>query len=294
MVEVERALRNSLGLYRNNPAFVLPHLIESLLTLLVLFSMAVTVAMAIGVHFADALFEEDPTLFLSQIASAGMGLIAIIILSFLFAMFLSTLIKAGALSSVIGMAKTGFKEGKTGLDVGFAASRKYTVDILLFWIFLGLIYSAATVLAFAPSVVIVALGMPETLAVGATFLMLFLMFIPGVIFYVFIMFAPQFIVVDGAGTLASMKKSIAFVKGNPSAALIYIAVSFIFSFFIFGTLGILSLLPDLLRNASPFIATALDILFLILRFGAGMIIAPYFEIVKTLMISETILELAPE
>ncbi len=294
MVEVEKALRNSIGLYRKNPAFVLPHLIEAVLTILVFLSMAVTIAMAIGVHFTDALLEEDPVLFISQMFSAGMGLIAIIILSLLFTFFLFVLIKAGALSGVVGMAKKGFKGEKASLGSGFAATRKYTVDILLFWIFIGLIYTASTVLVFTPAVVIAALGMPEGLALGATILMLLLTFILGAVFYVLIMFAPQFIVVNGLGTLAGVKKSIAFVKGNPGAVLIYIAVSFIFSFFVFATLGILSLLPDLFRNASPFIAVALDIFFLILRFAAGIIIAPYFEIVKTGMISAEQIESVAE
>ncbi|HDH28022.1 MAG TPA: hypothetical protein ENH13_02705 [Euryarchaeota archaeon] len=286
MVEVEKALRNSLGLYRKNPAFVLPHLIETVLTLLVFLSTAVTVVMAIGVHFSDALLEEDPTLFISQIASAGMGLITIIILSFLFTLFLFALIKAGAIAGVVGMAKKGFSGEKASLGSGFVATKKYTVDILLFWIFIGLIYSASMVLAFVPSVVISALGMPEGLVLGATILMFLLLFIPGVVFYVLIMFAPQFIVVEGGGMLAGVKKSIAFVKENSGAVLIYIAIVFIFSFFVFGGLGILSLLPDLFRNASPFIATALDILFFILRLSVGIIIAPYFEIVKTWMIAE--------
>jgi hypothetical protein len=93
-------------------------------------------------------------------------------------------------------------------------------------------------------------------------------------------------VVSGTGIVDSIKMSLDFIKRNTGATLIYLAVVVVFNFFLFGFFGIISLLPDLFYGSSQFLGASLEIFFFLLRLGVGLIIAPYFEIVKTRMIIE--------
>jgi hypothetical protein len=154
----------------------------------------------------------------------------------------------------------------------------------LFWIILGFILAFLFVLAFIPAVILASLDSSTTLALGAIILAFLILIIGVLIIYVVVMFAPQYIVVEGLGVIGSMKKSFSFVGKNIGGILIYIAVVTVFSFFLFGFFGIISFLPDLIKESSQFVGTSLDILFFILRVGVGLIVAPYFEMVKTRMI----------
>ncbi len=284
MVEVERALRESVDLYKRNPVFVLPHLVESILSLVILFSMAITIVLAIGVHVADIMFEEDPQLLLDQITGVGVGLIAIIILTFLFGLFLAILIKAGALAGVVGMGRRGFKGENVTFREAIENAKRHTVDIFLFWILLTIIIIALFAFSIIPAIILSLLSASDLLTVAITILAFLIVLVLAATVYVAVMFAPQFIVVTGAGIVGSIKMSIDFIKGNIGATLIYIAVVLVFNFFLFGFFGIISFLPDLFYESSQFLGASLEIFFFFLRLGVGLIIAPYFEIVKTRMI----------
>jgi hypothetical protein len=286
MVEVEKALRESVDLYKRNPVFVLPHLVESILSLVVLLSMAITIVLAIGVHVADIIFEDDPQLLLDQITGVGMGLIAIIILTFIFGLFLATLIKAGALAGVLGMARRGFNGEKVAFRDAIENAKTHTIDIFLFWILLTLIIMALFAFSVIPAAILSLLGASNMLAIAATILAFLIVLVLAAVVYVAVMFAPQFIVVSGAGIVDSIKMSLDFIKRNIGATLIYLAVIVVFNFFLFGFFGIISLLPNLFYESSQFLGASLEIFFFFMRLGVGLIIAPYFEIVKTRMIME--------
>jgi membrane-anchored glycerophosphoryl diester phosphodiesterase (GDPDase) len=83
MVEVEGALRESLDIYKKNPVFVLPHFLESILSLGVIISIILTILLSIGVHVVDVALDDPETL-TSQIMEGGQGLLAVIILTLLF------------------------------------------------------------------------------------------------------------------------------------------------------------------------------------------------------------------
>lgn len=286
MVEVEKALRESIDLYKRNPVFILPHLAESILTLVVLLSMAITIVLAIGVHVADIIFDEDPQLLLDQITGVGLGLIVIISLTFIFGLFLATFIKGAALAGVVGMARRGFNNEKVTFGHAIEYAKKHTVDIFLFWILLTVLIIALFVVSFIPAVILAIIGASNLLAIALTVLTFLIVLVLGGVLYVAVMFAPQFIVVSGSGIIDSMKMSLGFIKKNTGATLIYLAVVVVFNFFLFGFFGIISLLPNLFYESNQFLGSALEIFFFFLRLGVGLIIAPYFEIVKTRMIIE--------
>jgi membrane-anchored glycerophosphoryl diester phosphodiesterase (GDPDase) len=111
MVEVEGALRESLDIYKKNPVFVLPHFLESILSLGVIISIILTILLSIGVHVVDVALDDPETL-TSQIMEGGQGLLAVIILTLLFGVLMISIIKAAALAGVVQMANRGFKGEK--------------------------------------------------------------------------------------------------------------------------------------------------------------------------------------
>ncbi|MFQ5800755.1 MAG: hypothetical protein ACE5HH_03420 [Candidatus Hydrothermarchaeales archaeon] len=285
MVSVEGALGDSLSLYKRNPIFIIPHLVESILTFAVLLSVAVTIILAIGVHVADVALS-DPQLLVSQIEGAGLGLLAVIILTILFGVFLISLIKAGALAGVVGMAQRGFKGEKVSWSVAIENAKKHALNIFLFWIVAGLILVFLFVGIFIPAFFAAVIGLSESLAVALAFLALFVALILALAFYVSIMFTPQYIVVGSTGIVGSMKESVDFVRRNIGAVLIYIVVVVVFSFFFFSFFGILSLVSDLFSRSSRFLGASLEIFLNLLSIVVSLVVAPYFEMVKTKMITE--------
>jgi hypothetical protein len=286
MVAVEKALRDSIKLYKKNPvSFFLPHFVETILTLVVLISMAVTMFMAIGVHFADITID-DPYLLLDEIGNVGIGLIAILLATILLGFFLIFLIKAGALAGVVGMARSGFSNEKVAFKGAIEDAKKYTVDILLFWIVAGLIFSSLFALAFIPAVFLAVIGLSQTITIGVTFLAVFIIFLVVLVFFIAVMFTPQYLVVSKKGVFTSMKNSFEFVKNNIGAVIIYVAVIFVFNLFLFGFFGILSLLSDLFYQGSDFVGLSFEIFLFFLRAGVTLVFAPFFEMVKTRMIMD--------
>jgi hypothetical protein len=283
MVEVEGALRESLDIYKKNPVFILPHFVESILSLGVIISIVLTILLSIGVHVVDVALD-DPEVLTSQIMDGGQGLIAIIILTLLFGALLIFIIKAAALAGVVQMANRGFKGEKVAFSDAVEGAKRYTLDLFLFWILLGFILAFLFVLAFIPAVILATLDISNILAIGAIILALLILIIGAMTLIVAVMFAPQYIVVEGSGVIGSIKKSFSFVGTNIAGVLIYIAVVMVFSFFLFGFFGIISLLPDLFYSRNQFIGASMEIFFFILRIGVGLIVAPYFEMVKTRMI----------
>jgi hypothetical protein len=286
MVEVEKALRDSIELYKKNPvSFFLPHFVEAILSLVVIISMVVTIFMAIGVHFADIMID-DPSLLFDEIGDVGIGLIAILLATVLLGFFLIFLIKAGALAGVVGMARSGFSNKEVAFKGAIEDAKKYTVDIFFFWIAASLISMSLFVMAFIPSVFLAVIGLSQMIAVGMTFLAVFVIFLVVFAFFIAVMFTPQYLVVSKSGVFTSMKKSFEFVKNNIGAVLIYIAVIFVFNLFLFGFFGILSLFSNLFYQGSDFVGMSFEIFLFFSRAGVTLVFAPFFEMVKTRMIMD--------
>jgi hypothetical protein len=285
MAEVERAFRESLNLYKQNPKFVLPHLVESILDLVVLLSMVITIFMAIGVAVED-ISIEDPGLFVNQLIAAGAGLIFIIFLTFLFAIFLIYLIKAAAIAGVVGMAFHGFKGEKVSFGGAIESAKRHTVNIFIFSVLFGFLIIALFVAAFSPLILSALMDFSDTLSVGLTLLAVLVMATISIIIYVGVLFVPQFIVVANAGVFGSIKRSLVFIKQNTGSVLIYVAVALVFNVLVSSFFVIFSFVPDLFYGASELLGFTLEIFLFFFQLGIGLLIAPFFEIVKTRMIIE--------
>jgi hypothetical protein len=157
MVGVEGSLRDSFNLYKENPKFVLPHLVEGILDVAIIISMVITVLLAIGVHVTEVILD-DPEALASQISAGGMGLIVILIITFLFAILLITVIKAAAFAGVVGMSKKGFKDGSVGFGQAVSDAKAYGLDVFIFWIIAFSVWSLLVLAAFIPSLSLVPAG----------------------------------------------------------------------------------------------------------------------------------------
>jgi hypothetical protein len=284
MVGVEGSLRDSFNLYKENPKFVLPHLVEGILDVAIIISMVITVLLAIGVHVTEVILD-DPEALASQISAGGMGLIVILIITFLFAILLITVIKAAAFAGVVGMSKKGFNDGSVGFGQAVSDAKAYGLDVFIFWIIAFSVWSLLVLAAFIPSILLGLAGSSETVLVAITLLAFLLTFILSIVFYIAIMFTPMFIVGTDNGVIKSMRLSLEYVRANLGSVLIYVAVVIVFNFFLFSFFGIVSLLPSIFGGGS-FLRVFLDIFFNLLTFVVGILFAPYFEMVKTRMIMD--------
>ncbi|RMF90042.1 MAG: hypothetical protein D6733_04910, partial [Methanobacteriota archaeon] len=253
MVSVEKALGDSLELYKKSPQLIVPHTVELFLDIGVYISMALTILMAIGVHVTEVALS-DPELLMSQIMSGGLGLIFIILLTLLFSFFLISLFKAGSVAGVVAMAEAGFRGGRPTLAAGWEGAKKHTLPIFLFWIMVWLLSILIPLTALIPVAFAAILGLSETAAAAITLFALLTASAAALIFYATVMFAPQYMVVSDAGVTGSIKKSIDFVRRNKASVAVYIAVAVVFFFFFFLFISLLSIIPEILSETSPFLS----------------------------------------
>lgn len=285
MVGVEKALKDSLDIYKRSPVILMPHFVEMILSLAVFLSIILTVVLAVGVKFTD-LPIDDPALMMSELFSSA-GLLVIIILTFLIGFFFLYLVKAGALAAVVAMAKQGFEGGDVTLRLGWEETKKHFLNIFLYWIFLGLLFLVIYALALLPAVLAALVGVSESIAVLITVLFFLLAFMVSIISYGALMFAPQLIVVNEIGPYRSLSESVDFVKNNIGAVAVYIAVAVVFNILLIGFFTLLSFVPDIITSFNEFMGTALNIFIFLIQLIVGLLIAPYFEMVKTHMILQT-------
>ncbi len=254
----------------------------------IIITAALTILLAIGARVVN-LAMDSPDLIAEEIMNAGFGLISLILLTLLFAVILISIISAGAVAAVVNMAKRGFEGNSTGFSDAIEGARKHSLSVLFYWILLTLGFLSLFLVSLLPAgIMSLAFGGPGMGAVAAAILFMVFASIMVVVLYIGFMFAPQFIVVAETGAIGSMKKSFEYVKMNLGAVIIYLAVVIVFSFFMFAFFGILAFVPELLKESNRFLGTSVEIFSYFLRLIMGLLIAPYFEMVKTRMILNTI------
>jgi len=285
MVSVERSLKESFRLYRDNPIFIIPHLAESILNILIFISMAISVLLAIGVHITN-LTLEDPAQLLGEILAAGPGLIAMLILSFLFTLLVTRLVSAAALAGVVEMARAGFKGEGVTLGKAFEAAKRHALEVFIYWLALLLILILVFAMALVPALILTIAGASHGLALASTAIFLLFSLLLSALAYIALLFTPQYLVVERKGVAGSLRASMSFVKEHPGSVVLYVAVAALISLFLFGIFAILSFIPNLLYNASRLLGAFSEILLNLLSMLASLIVAPYFDMVKTGMIME--------
>jgi hypothetical protein len=273
-MDVGRILSDSLSLYKKNLKFILPHLVEYLLDIAMLLAFLAVVIVAIGVsigsiaagNLGSLLYEPSPFYILTFLI---FGIVIMVLISIFF--------NACARGAIIGMAKEGYSQDRATLETGWESAKGFGPEIFVYLMFL--------ILALG---LLVSLGLLPMLF-GHLMMALLLIFFFGfgfLILYLLTLFAPQEIVIEGKGVIKGIIGSIWFVRANIVGVLIYVAVAIGITMFT-GFLSFIFSLPALFFAKYGGVAYIFARVIQNLITGIiGLIVAPYLEIVKTLMVME--------
>jgi len=269
-MEIKHILIASFSDYRKNLKFILPHAVEYLLDAVVFFIIVVGALLAIGFSL-PSLAIEDVELLYTQVPFFAMTSIVFGLLVFI---LLLIFFNSAARAAIIGMAGESFQGRRAALSKGLESAKEHGLKIFLFQTLLGTAYVALILVALLP-VGFLATG---NLLVATAGLFIFLICISlFFLVYIFALFVPQEMVLKGRGLIESFKESFLFVRENFKAVIAYgVAASMVVV-----SVGVLSIGIGFL-GAGKLFAKILQNLFALI---AGLVIAPYFEIVKTYMVA---------
>ncbi|MBI5253505.1 MAG: hypothetical protein HY930_03795 [Euryarchaeota archaeon] len=268
-MEIKHILLKSLFDYRKNLKFVLPHAIEYLLDAAVFF-IAVAALFVIG-FLLPSLAVEDLEALYTQVSFFA---IAFIIFSLLVFILLLIFFNSAARAVIIGMAGESFHDRRAALSKGLESAKKHGLEIFLFQILLGATY-VALVLAALLSVKFLAKGNFFLAAAGLLiFLICFSIFF---LFYILTLFVPQEVVLRERGLIEGFRGSFLFVRKHFKAVISYGAAASV----VIVSVGVLFMGIGFL-GAGKLFAKILQNLFALI---VGLVVAPYFEIVKTYMVA---------
>ncbi|MFQ5815669.1 MAG: hypothetical protein ACE5G7_04145 [Candidatus Hydrothermarchaeaceae archaeon] len=273
-MKVTHVFSRAIAGYKRNPKFVVPHVVEFAL------EAALIVVTALIVILATLAFL--PSLAMGDLMALLFGhvpviLITLLIFLALLLVILITLFGAAARVAIITMAQETHTNETTDLGSGLNGVRRFTAGVFLFRVLLGTVFLVMIAIGLVPFVL------------GSFFFGIFALILAlllYLVFYLFAFFTPQFIVTRGVGVIAGIKDSMEFVEKNFSSVLIYVAVAIAIS------LG-LALITNVLALTSVFIENqvlelAFTVFHIIFSIGLGLVIAPYFDIVKTYMVMEEV------
>lgn len=289
-MDVGAILSKSFDLYKRNPNIILPHLLEYVLDAALVFILAVigviVILLALGsLSIASAMsLMQGPAPFL---------LITFVIFAFVVFFLFVLVLSAFARAAIIGMVVEAERAGKTSLGTGIESAKKHGLGILGYIlaitfipaIVIGAIVFAGTFAAF----VLMGMGEGGTGALASIAFIIFLVFlfiIAYIIIYVLAMFSPQKIVIENLGVIDGIKASSGFVRGNVTEVVIYIGVA-VAAVTITSLASMIFAIPSIIfEYLDQFISVFFTILENIVSIALGLLLAPYLETVKTLMVME--------
>ncbi len=271
-MDIASILSRSLSDYKKNPTVILPHVIEYVLDIAMLFLFVILFALSVMAYIPSLASGDFSFLFSGNIP---FFLIAFLVFGMFLLGLLFTLFSASARAAIISMTQDFYGGKRTTLKTGWEGAKEFGLAVFLYNLLLGIVLFLLLVLVVMP------------LAVGSAIIGVFTFFLAVLLFlivYLFTLFTPQEIVVNKKGVLDGVKESYRFVEGNLIPVLIYVGVTIVASI----ALMILSFLISLLAILSPSstLNLAINIFQYLFSFIAGLLIAPYFEIVKTYMVME--------
>jgi len=290
-MDVGAILSRSFSLYRRNLKLILPHLVEYALDLLVLLIFGIFAGIVLVLvlgsitigSITSLLYGPTPFLLIT------FAIFTIVALALIFMLF-----NACARAAIIGMVIEARKDGKTSLNTGIESAKKHGPGI--FGYTLGISVLPVFVIGGAIVFVVVMAALlsggiqagPDLGFVYMAFIMFFILLCLAayLIIYVLALFSPQKIVIEERGLVSGIKASFGFVRTHPTGVVIYIGVA-VAAGFITGMISMLFAVPVIIfEYVDRFVAMFFQIFKNIVSIAIGLLIAPYFEAVKTLMVLE--------
>lgn len=285
-MDLAEIFRKSLNLYKRNPSVILPHFIEYCLDAMLLVFFAIIVIILLGLSmFSGWDFSQDFDVFMRNIAMPSLSTIAFLIFGFFIVILAILLFSSLARAAVVEMARDGIEKNKTSLGTGWAGVKKFGLRIFYYQILISVISIIFFIIALIPLGLGLAKGgdSPAFLAVAIFFIIIIFIFF--LIIYAALLFTPQQIVLRDSKLIEGLKESYWYVRGNILNVIIYGVVAVGVSI-----LGILLstvlFLPIETLSGSSLARVSASIFQNLASVVIGLLIAPYFEIVKTYMVSE--------
>ncbi|MFH1773473.1 MAG: hypothetical protein ABH874_00735 [Methanobacteriota archaeon] len=269
-MEIKHILVASFSDYRKNLKFILPRAVEYLLDAVVFLIVAAGVLLVIGFSL-PSLAIEDLELLYTQVPFFA---IAFIVFGLLVFILLLIFFNSAARAAIIGMAGESFQDRRATLSKGLESAKEHGLKIFLFQTLLGTAYVALILVALLPVGFLATGSLPMATAALLILLICVSLFF---LLYVFTLFVPQKMVLKGHGLIESFKESFLFVRENFKTVIAYGAVASM----VVVSVGVLSMGIGFL-GAGKLFAKILQNLFALI---AGLVITPYFEIVKTYMVA---------
>lgn len=291
-MDVGAILSKSFNLYKRNLNLVLPQLIVFLIGVLLFIAFALVTALIL-------LFVLGSLTITSIMSLVGGPIpflfLAYLIFGFMALMLIMAVLGAHARAAVIGMVVEAEKTGKTTLKTGIESAKRHGLKIFGYTIaisFIPILVIGAIITAAVVVLAIISAGSGAGSYMGFASMafiifLVFLFLIAYVIIYVLAMFSPQKIVLENLGIIDGIKASFGFVKKYPTEVVIYIGVAFAVGV-VTSLVSLAFIIPRIIFELmdSSFIAMFLQIFENLFSVAVGLIVAPYLEAVKTLLVLE--------
>jgi hypothetical protein len=270
----------ALGDYKNNPKFIIPYLIESIFYLVIWTSVLILIAVIIDTFRRNFsywnLVNYGPNIPLSSIF--------LVLMIVIIGVLLTVVVKASAIAAIISMARDTYQDGGTTLHQGWLGTKKYLQGIFLVKI---IISSSVLIMIILFSIYSINSGFKGQFSIYLAVLFLILVIIMLSISF-FTMFVSQMIVLKNPGVLNSLKSSILFVVTNFRGVIAYGGLVILINLAVFIPLTFIYFLIMYITRYNPFLNLVTEIFYTILVVMVPIIISPYYEIVKTYMVMETV------
>ncbi|MFQ5887547.1 MAG: hypothetical protein ACE5HY_02490 [Candidatus Hydrothermarchaeales archaeon] len=285
---IDKAFKDSFRLFKDNLVFILPHFLEYVIDFAMFVAFAIFAVLIIGMGILRAAFSsvQSPEALLSHLGASGFFIVFLVILATLVLISATVFISASARTAIIGMAKEGLESEKTSLSTGWENIKKHGLKVFGFMILMGLLLIPLIFLGFFPAIIISLLNGSGFLRAASLFLSILLTFLLIAIAYISIMFAPQCIVLESTGIIEGVKKSYSFVKNNVFLVFEYLIIAVVVSIFVFGATSLVFFPLNFVARGNAVLRLAVNFFENLLSLLIGLVLAPYFEIVKTHMVAE--------
>lgn len=265
LVMFRDVLAKALADYKSNPVFILPRVLELLADLVVLFFAGIII---LGLFLGSFSYE----VFLKP--QLPFHALALSIAALSVAALLMMLVNASGRAALIAMAVEAGEKGKTTLGVGWMGVKRHAPGVFLYFIFL-----------IASLGLLVMLPILGGLITEAFLLLLFpFALLAFLLLYVFTLFTPQEIILRGGGVREALRASAVFVRNNYLVVLGYGGVVLALTLGIGLFTSLIFFIINEVTRYNAFLNLAARIFHNLLSLAIGIVISPYFEIVKTYMV----------
>lgn len=274
-VSIEKAFRGAFYLCIKDFRIFLPIIAKTVLNFFIIIFALMSILLTLGINEASLSFESEQEflLFLSKLRqSLTPASIFFMIFGISFAFFVMLFINSATNASLINFVKEKIEKEEASLMRGV---KKHSMRIFTFYIIMLVLVISAILIIIFSSIISPFLG---------AFIIFLFMLLLGFLRFL-IIFAHQIIVCRERNAAAAIMESISFVLSNLLASIIYVLLNAGITLGIFFAVGFLSTIFDFIFSASAFLRTFFSFFFNIATFLVGILLATYFEAVKTYFVA---------